>query len=188
MTNDQKWKAVSGNDKQYDGFFFYGVKSTKIFCRPSCKSKLPLKKNIIYFDNIKQAEQAEYRPCKRCRPDLIEYQPIKETAEKIKLLLDRYFNQEKEMAKEIEQIGVTHHRMVTIFKEYYGLTPKRYYDDLRIEEAKKRLIDTNGTIIDIVYDIGFTSLSAFYNLFKKNTNLSPSKYRKENNRGIHSEN
>jgi AraC family transcriptional regulator of adaptative response / methylphosphotriester-DNA alkyltransferase methyltransferase len=188
MTNDQKWKAVSENNKQYDGIFFYGVKSTKIFCRPSCKSKLPLKKNIVYFDNIKYAEQAEYRPCKRCRPDLIEYQPIKETAEKIKVVLDRYYNQEKEMVKEIEQIGVTRHRMVIIFKEYYGVTPKKYYDDLRIEEAKKKLVNTNDTIIDIAYGTGFASLSAFYNAFKKNTNLSPSKYRKEYDHGIHSGN
>ncbi|MDR3356264.1 MAG: AraC family transcriptional regulator, partial [Spirochaetaceae bacterium] len=58
MTDDQKWQAVLTNDGQYDGLFFYGVKSTKIFCRPSCKSKPPLKKNILYFENLKEAEQA----------------------------------------------------------------------------------------------------------------------------------
>ncbi|MDR1902539.1 MAG: helix-turn-helix domain-containing protein [Treponema sp.] len=188
MTADQKWKAVSENDEQYDSIFFYGVKSTKIFCRPSCKSKLPLKRNIVYFDSIKQAVKAGHRPCKRCRPDLLEYQPIREIAEKIKLLLNRYFNQENELAKEIGQIGVTGRRMVNIFKEYYGITPKKYYNYLRIEEAKKQLINTNDKIIDIAYGVGFASLSAFYTIFKKNTNLSPAKYRKGNNHGIRSEN
>jgi hypothetical protein len=50
MTDHERWKAVSGNDKDYDGVFLYGVKTTKIFCRPSCKSKLPLRKNMVYFE------------------------------------------------------------------------------------------------------------------------------------------
>jgi AraC family transcriptional regulator of adaptative response / methylphosphotriester-DNA alkyltransferase methyltransferase len=225
MTGDQKWQAVLENDEHYDGLFFYGVKSTKIFCRPSCKSKPPLKKNIVYFETEKQAEQAGYRPCKRCRPDLLEYRPIKEIAEKVKLLLDEAvpksgspgrtmilelqpiktaragykitnfgtgsdncFLSQKELAKKMGQIGVTHHRVVAIFKEYYGVTPKKYYDNLRIGEAKKKLLETNDTIIDIAYSVGFQSLSAFYKFFQKNVNLPPSKYRKEHNHGIHSPN
>jgi AraC family transcriptional regulator of adaptative response / methylphosphotriester-DNA alkyltransferase methyltransferase len=187
MTDNERWKAVLENDTHYDGIFFYGVKTTKIFCRPSCKSKAPLGKNVAYFATVKQAEQAGYRPCKRCRPDLLEYQPIKEMAEKIKVLLDSYFNREKDLSKEIGKIGVSYHRMVDIFKEYYGITPKKYYDNLRIEEAKKLLVTTNDTIIDISYNIGFASLSAFYNAFKKTANLTPSKYRKERSNGIHSE-
>jgi methylphosphotriester-DNA--protein-cysteine methyltransferase len=188
MTDDQKWQAVLTNNEQYDGLFFYVVKSTKIFCRPSCKSKPPLKKNILYFETIKQAEQAGHRPCKRCRPDLLEYRPIKEIAEKIKILLDNHFTQQKELAEKMEQIGVTYHRMVNIFKEYYGVTPKKYYDTLRLEEAKKKLLETNDTIIDIAYSVGFQSLSAFYKFFQKRMNSSPSKYRKEKNHGIHSQN
>ncbi|MDR2756488.1 MAG: hypothetical protein LBC20_12345 [Planctomycetaceae bacterium] len=77
MTDDQKWEAVLNNDERYDGLFFCGVKTTKIFCRPSCKAKTPLKKNVEYFENPKQAEKAGYRACKRCRPDLLECQPVK---------------------------------------------------------------------------------------------------------------
>jgi AraC family transcriptional regulator of adaptative response / methylphosphotriester-DNA alkyltransferase methyltransferase len=188
MTDDQKWQAVLKNDEQYDGLFFYGVKSTKIFCRPSCKSKPPLKKNILYFANLKEAEQAGHRPCKRCRPDLLEYQPLKEIAEKVKLLLENHFTRHKELVEEIGRIGVTHHRMVNIFKEYYGVTPKKYYDNLRIAETKKKLSETNDAIIDIAYSVGFQSLSAFYNFFRKRMNASPSKYKKEKNHGIHSQN
>jgi AraC family transcriptional regulator of adaptative response / methylphosphotriester-DNA alkyltransferase methyltransferase len=185
MTDDQKWEAVLRNDERYDGLFFYGVKTTKIFCRPSCKSKEPLKKNVVYFENLKQAEQAGHRPCKRCRPDLLKYQPVKEIAEKIKLLLDNHFFQQKVLSKKAGEIGVTYRRMIHIFKEYYGVTPKKYYDNLRLEEARKKLINTHDTIIDIAYSVGFLSLSAFYTFFQKNMNSSPSKYRKENNHGIH---
>jgi AraC family transcriptional regulator of adaptative response / methylphosphotriester-DNA alkyltransferase methyltransferase len=187
MTEDQKWQAVLKNDEQYDGLFFYGVKSTKIFCRPSCKSKPPLKKNVLYFENRKQAEQAGHRPCKRCRPDLLEYQPKKEIAGKVKLLLDKCFLSQKELSEKMRQIGVTYHRMVYIFKEYYDITPKKYYDNLRLCEAKQKLLETNDAIIDIAYSAGFQSLSAFYKFFQKNTNSSPSKYRKENNHGIYSQ-
>jgi AraC family transcriptional regulator of adaptative response / methylphosphotriester-DNA alkyltransferase methyltransferase len=186
MTDEQKLQVVLRHDEQYDGLFFVGVKSTKIFCRPSCKSKRPLRKNILFFENSKQAEQAGYRPCKRCRPDLLEYRPIKEIAEKVKLLLDNYFTRQRILEEEIRRIGVTYHRMVHIFKEYYGLTPKKYYDNLRIEEACKKLIHTGDTITDIAYSAGFQSLSAFYSAFQKSVNLSPSKYRKEGKHGIRS--
>jgi AraC family transcriptional regulator of adaptative response / methylphosphotriester-DNA alkyltransferase methyltransferase len=78
--------------------------------------------------------------------------------------------------------------VVTIFKEYYDVTPKKYYDTLRLEEAKKKLLETNDTIIDIAYRVGFQSLSAFYKFFQKRMNSSPSKYRGEKNHGIHSQN
>jgi AraC family transcriptional regulator of adaptative response / methylphosphotriester-DNA alkyltransferase methyltransferase len=188
MTSDQKWQALLTNDERYDGLFFYGVKSTKIFCRPSCKSKIPLKKNILYFENLKQAEQAGYRPCKRCRPDILKYQPVREIAEKVKLLIDNNFTRQKELAEKTKRIGITYHRMVTIFKEYYHVTPKKYYDTLRIQEAKRKLLETNDTITDIAYSAGFQSLSAFYKFFQKSMNSSPAKYRKEKDCGIHSQN
>ncbi|MDR0704629.1 MAG: methylated-DNA--[protein]-cysteine S-methyltransferase [Planctomycetaceae bacterium] len=74
MNNEQKWQAVAEHDDQYDGLFFVGVKSTKIFCQPSCKSKLPLRKNVLFFENVTQAKEAGYRSCKRCRPDLLDNQ------------------------------------------------------------------------------------------------------------------
>jgi AraC family transcriptional regulator of adaptative response / methylphosphotriester-DNA alkyltransferase methyltransferase len=188
MTDDQKWEAVLKNDGHYDGLFFYGVKSTKIFCRPSCKSKIPLKRNVVYFKNSEEAEQAGYRPCKRCRPELPEYQPIKEIAGKIKSLLDDNYSRQKIFAPGMTRIGVTYRRMIHIFREYYGITPKKYYDSLRLEEAGKKLLNTNDAIIDIAYSVGFQSLSGFYTFFQKNMHSSPSKYRKENNHGIHSQN
>ncbi|MDR1144066.1 MAG: AraC family transcriptional regulator, partial [Spirochaetaceae bacterium] len=105
MTGNEGWKAVSENDKDYDGIFLYGVKTTKIFCRPSCRSKLPLKKNIVYFETKEEAEQGGYRPCKRCRPDLLEYRPIEEIAEKTTSFIHAYFTERQKLARELERIG-----------------------------------------------------------------------------------
>jgi AraC family transcriptional regulator of adaptative response / methylphosphotriester-DNA alkyltransferase methyltransferase len=186
MTGEEKWQALVRRDGRYDGLFFTGVKSTKIFCRPSCKSKRPLRKNVLFFDSAKQAEKAGYRPCKRCRPDLLEYRPLQEIAEQVKLLIDSHVTRQKGLAQKMGRIGVTYHRAARIFKEYYGLTPKKYYDHLRIEEARKRLVETSDTIIHIAYDAGFQSLSAFYKLFEKTMNVPPSQYRKEYGYGIRS--
>jgi len=68
MENEIKWKAVIENDKSFDGYFFYAVKSTGIFCRPSCRSRPPLQNNVEFYDTSAEAINAGYRPCKRCLP------------------------------------------------------------------------------------------------------------------------
>lgn len=67
MTNE-KWQAIIDNDASYNNQFFYAVKTTRIFCKPSCKSRVPKKENVRIFSNAKQALQANFRPCKRCKP------------------------------------------------------------------------------------------------------------------------
>lgn len=75
MTESEKLRAVLECDGAYDGRFFYAVRSTGIYCRPSCKSRPPRPENIEYFDTVAEAEAAGYRPCKRCRPDVPDYDP-----------------------------------------------------------------------------------------------------------------
>lgn len=178
MTLKEKWNAVKQNDETCDGMFFYAVKTTGIFCRPSCKSRLPKRDNVEFFDTSDEALEAGYRPCKRCRPDLLEYKPVKEVAEKAKQLIDNFFAAKHELDEEIRRLGVTQHRMIRIFKEQYGVTPSEYMNELRIHEAKSRLAATGESIIDIAYSVGFNSLSAFYRLFRRMTGVSPANYRK----------
>lgn len=63
------WEAIVNNDSSYNGVFYYGVITTGIFCRPSCKSKCPLKEHVRIFESTDEAISADFRPCKRCRPD-----------------------------------------------------------------------------------------------------------------------
>lgn len=178
MTNDEKLTAVLNNDANYDGIFFYAVKSTGIYCRPSCKSKVPKRENILFFNTADAARRANFRPCKRCRSDLLDYQPVKEIAKKAKQLIDELFQEKNELDEKLRDIGVTQHRMVEIFKEQYGVTLLEYVNRLRLQEAKRLLTETNDEIIDIAYSIGFGSLSSFYRFFKIGTGDSPSSYRK----------
>lgn len=179
MTDAEKWTAVYDSDSSYDGLFFYAVKSTGIYCRPSCRSKPPKRENVLFFDSAAQARAASFRPCKRCRSDLLEYQPIKEIAEKTKLLLDTLYQQKNELTGQLRELGVSQHRMVEIFREHYGVSLLEYANGLRLSEAKRLLLETDDDIIDIAYAVGFASLSAFYDFWKKRVGYSPAAYRKK---------
>lgn len=171
MTEQEMWEAVQHSDASYDGLFFYAVKTTRIFCRPSCKSKPPKRENLCYFSSGEEARAAGFRPCKRCRSDLLEYQPMREIAAEIKTRLDR--------ASSLDDVGLTSRRMTDIFKQEYGVTPKEYADSLRLLAAKEMLSATTKKVIDIGYQAGFSSLAAFNRFFKQHTGQTPTEYRKE---------
>lgn len=179
MTQEEMWNAVLEKDAAYDGIFFYGVKSTGIYCRPSCKSKKPKQVNMTYYDTGEQARAAGFRPCKRCRSDLFEYEPIREIAQKAKRLLEDSFQKRWELNRELEQLGLSQHRMAEIFKAEYGVTLYEYTCELRLKEAKRLLADSDKDIIDIAYSTGFNSLSSFYRFFKNRAGAAPAIYRKE---------
>lgn len=179
MTESEMWKAVIENDEKYDRVFLYAVKTTGIYCRPSCKSKIPNIKNVIFFKDGNSAQQAGFRPCKRCRSDLLSYNHTKETAQKVKNLIDDFYSSSHGLNREIQELGLSRQQIVEIFKQEYGLTPKNYIDLLRIEKTKKLLTQTTDEIIDIAYSVGFNSISTFYRFFKKYTSKSPGAYREE---------
>jgi AraC family transcriptional regulator of adaptative response / methylphosphotriester-DNA alkyltransferase methyltransferase len=177
FTDDERWKATADCDTRYDGEFFYAVKTVGVYCRPSCKSRTPLRKNVCYFETPQEAEKAGFRPCKRCRPDLPDYAPVLEIARLTKELIDGYYHNRERLTEKMEQLGVTSGHLAVIFKQQYGMTPIQYLHQLRIEYAQKMLGETAMPIIDIAFDTGFNSLSAFYSFFKKNTGTTPKEYR-----------
>ena len=171
MTEQEMWEAVQRSDASYDGLFFYAVKTTGIFCRPSCKSKPPKRENLCSFASGEEARAAGFRPCKRCRSDLLEYQPMREIAAEIKVRLDK--------ASSLDDVGLTPRRMTDIFKQEYGATPKEYTDSRRLCAAKEMLAATQEKVIDVAYQAGFSSLAAFNRFFKQQTGQTPTEYRKE---------
>ena len=170
MTEQEMWEAVQRSDASYDGLFFYAVKTTGIFCRPSCRSKPPKRENLRYFASGDEARAAGFRPCKRCRSDLLEYQPMREIAAAVKDRLDR--------AAPLDDVGLTPRRITDIFKGEYGVTPKEYADSLRLCAAKEMLVTTQEKVIDVAYRAGFSSLAAFNRFFKQQTGQTPTQYRK----------
>ena len=178
QTEEEKWKAALACDETYDGRFYYGVKTTGIFCRPSCKSKSPRRENVEFFDTAEQARDSGLRPCKRCRPDLLEFQPQKEHAEKIKAVYDLYFSDHCRLTEELKGLGLSRNRIFQLFQKQYEKTPAEYLNGLRVDKAKELLANTPDNILTIAFQSGFESLSAFYSQFRRITGKSPNEYRK----------
>ena len=179
ISNIEKWDAVVNCDRSYDGKFFYGVKTTGIFCRPSCKSKEPLKENVEFFDNILEAAEKGMRPCKRCRPDLLNYEPLLEITEKAKNIYDQYFIDKVKLYSEINALGVSRNRLIYLFKNQYGFTPVEYINKLRADKAAELLKCTDVSILDISLQCGFGCTSSFYGAFKRYYKVSPGEYRRQ---------
>lgn len=178
MTEDGMYESVINNDENYDGLFIYGVKSTGIFCRPSCKSRKPLRENVCFFSNANEAIKKGFRPCKRCRSDLLTYRPMEDIAEKMRKHLDELYDNQSVWNGNLHEMGLSQRRIVEIFKNVYGMTPKAYADMLKLEEAKRLLSETDHKVIDIAAAVGFGGLSTFNRIFKEQTGCSPIMYRR----------
>ncbi len=179
MTEDEKWKAVVENNESMDGVFFYCVKTTGIFCRPSCKSKIPKRDNVFFVDTKEEAINLGFRPCKRCRSDLISYKPLKEVADELKKLTDNHWKDSVNFHQELRGLGFSEHRLIEIFREEYGITPAEYISEKKINYAKEMLVNSDMKIVDIAYDLNFSAISSFYKFFKEKTGMAPGMYRKQ---------
>lgn len=179
LTDDVMWHAAIMCDAGYDGMFYYAVKSTGIFCRPSCRSKTPHRDNVVYFANAQQAMTAGYRPCKRCRPELAgrTYDPAGETVSLMQKLLETQYEHLHSMDEVAQQVGMSAFHLQRLFKQYIGMTPKEYLDGVRVKKAMHLLGSSSLNNTEICYAVGFQSPSSFYNAFRKQTGLTPTEYK-----------
>lgn len=175
MTDSERWNAVITNDGSYDGRFFYGVKSTGIFCRPSCASKSPKSKNVVFFNSREEAERAGFRPCKRCRPDLITYDPMANLAEEAKAIIDCSFAERQELAKKLNELGISRRHLTELFEKRFDLSPEQYIAQIRFQRAKE-LLDMGCRVTDAAFAVGMESPSSFASFFKKQAGISPTEY------------
>lgn len=165
LTNSEKWNAVVTCDSTYDGLFFYGVKTTGIFCRPSCKLKSPRQSNVIFFDKSEDAITYGLRPCKRCKPDLFEFRPMLDLIEKAKHIIDNCFDDRYKLATVMKELGISQNHFIQLFRQQFNLTPVEYINKLRVEKAMEMLSNTDINILNIAMLCGFGSLSTFYEFF-----------------------
>lgn len=171
-----KWQAIISNDSSFDGVFFYGVKTTGIFCRPSCKSKEPKRENTCVFQTAQQALEARFRPCKRCKPTGSRL-PDDDWIEQIAHYADNHYKQPLTL-RSFSEIGHgSPYHLQRTFKRVKGMTPSEYLQHIRIENAKKLLGNSTLSVSDIGSKVGIPNTSYFITLFKKKTGCTPADYR-----------
>lgn len=176
MMTNEKWQAIIDNDASYNNQFFYAVKTTGIFCKPSCKSRIPKKENVRIFLNAEQALRANFRPCKRCKPTN-ERLPDSEWVALITEYIDKYFIEKLTLEKLANIAHGSPYHLHRTFKKIKGITPVEYIQQVRVNAAKEYLIHTNKAIADLAICVGMPNASYFITLFKKKTGHTPAQFR-----------
>lgn len=178
LSFEEMWEKIIACDRKYDGLFFTAVKTTKIYCRPSCRSRKPKKVNVEFYHDINEVEKAGFRPCKRCQPE-VEHSPHIETVRAIITFLVNHYKQPIGLKDIAEQVGLSPFYLERLFKQETNETPRTYLEKIRIDKAAYLLKNTKLTNLEICYEVGFQSPSNFYKVFRALKNCSPSEYRKE---------
>jgi AraC family transcriptional regulator, regulatory protein of adaptative response / methylated-DNA-[protein]-cysteine methyltransferase len=169
------WQAMLARDRRADGSFVFAVRSTHIYCRPSCPARRPLRKNALFFRSPKEAEQSGFRPCQRCRPQ--EQQEGAKLVRRAANLLARE-NEERPRLEELAaQLGSSSGKLRRAFRRTTGLSPRQFVEACRLNHFKK-LLREGKEITEALYQCGFGSPSRIYEKTSAHLGMTPAAYRK----------
>jgi AraC family transcriptional regulator of adaptative response/methylated-DNA-[protein]-cysteine methyltransferase len=158
---DPRWAAVMARDPAADGRFFYSVRTTGVYCRPSCAARSPRPENVAFHGSAAEAGQAGFRPCRRCRPD-----DAPAAVRQAALIADlcRHIEQAEQpptLQQLAERAGLSPHHLHRTFKAVTGVTPKAYADAQRARRVRHGL-QAGATVTEAIYGAGFNAGSRFY--------------------------
>ncbi|GAB3625470.1 adenosine deaminase [Pandoraea terrae] len=175
------YKAVAARDRRFDGWFFVGVSSTGIYCRPVCAVKTPRFENCTFYSSAAAAEKAGYRPCLKCRPELApgvaRFDAARELADAAAAMIDDGFLNGADLPGLASRIGVTERHLRRIFAAEFGVSPVEYAQTQRLLLAKRLLTDTALPVTDVALAAGFGSVRRFNGLFKTRYGFAPGRLR-----------
>ena len=181
MNSQQFYNALIARDRRFDGVFFVGVTTTKVYCRPICPSRRPQIQNCEFFRLAAAAEVAGYRPCLRCRPELAPGNAPIDAEQRIVGAALRYLDRLEEANQTVPELAEAFHISDRHFRRLLtkrlGVTPIQLMQTRRLLLAKQLLTDTNLTVNNVALASGFKSLRRFNGLFKERYRLSPTKLR-----------
>ena len=173
---DARWAAVLARDAAADGSFFYSVRTTGVYCRPSCGARPPRRANVEFHATAADAEKAGFRPCKRCKPD---QPPLAERHAALVTELCRIIDTSddaptlEDLARHASMSAFHVHR---IFKAATGLTPKAYATARRATRVRAELGKT-ATVTEAIYEAGYNSNARFYEKSREMLGMTPTRYR-----------
>ena len=178
MEEIEYWEAVRSRDRAYDGVFVYAVRSTGIYCRPSCPSRRPRREHVRYFEAPDQAERAGFRACRRCQPE-------KGTPDEPNLALVqricRYLSEPRDQLPTLEELAQEFHlspyHLQRTFKRIVGVTPRQYAEAQRLERFKAGL-KQGESVTDALYEAGYPSNSSAYTQAARQFGMTPTAYKR----------
>jgi AraC family transcriptional regulator, regulatory protein of adaptative response / methylated-DNA-[protein]-cysteine methyltransferase len=161
LHEDTCWEALSGRDAGADGRFFYAVKTTGVYCRPGCPSRLPLRRNVAFYETGAAAEAAGFRACKRCRPQEASSASRHLAAVERACALLRDSETVPRLADLADAAAISRYHFHRVFKQVTGTTPREYARSHRMTRLAERL-DAGEPVAPAIYAAGFGSSSGAY--------------------------
>ncbi len=174
--NDPRWARVVARDHKADNTFYYSVKTTGVYCRPSCGARLARPENVRFHATSEDAERAGFRPCKRCKPKLasLAQQHVANVIEACRII------EESETAPGLEalakRVGVSAYHFHRVFKQVAGLTPRQFAAAHRAQRVRNEL-GRSATVTAAIFDAGYNSNGRFYEKSNAVLGMTPSNYR-----------
>ncbi|MGV3616255.1 MAG: bifunctional DNA-binding transcriptional regulator/O6-methylguanine-DNA methyltransferase Ada [Fimbriimonas sp.] len=175
--SDPRWQAVVDRDGLFDGSFYYSVRTTGVYCRPSCGARLPKPENVRFHETREEAERAGFRPCRRCKPDEL-------------TLRQRQADRITEACRAMESgdgipsletlakgAGMSPHHFHRLFKTITGVTPKAYAVAHRTKRVQEELTRGGASVSETIYEAGFNSSGRFYEAADGMLGMTPSSYK-----------
>lgn len=171
------WNALVERDSSFDGQFVYAVRTTRVYCRPTCPSRRPNRKNVEFFANREMAERAGYRACLRCRPD-----SLTNVTEDLVMRVQEFIKQNLEQSLTLQAIGkavgVSPFHLQRVFKAHTGLTPREFADECRMSAVKEQL-KSGADVTSSLYQAGYSSSSRLYERSSNSLGMTPRAYAKQ---------
>jgi len=176
METELFWRAVQARDAKFDGAFVFGVRTTGIFCRPSCKAKAAKRENVEFFDGFERAELSGFRACLRCKPKLAEFaDPQIEIVLKMLEMIEA--DTEISLADLSEIMELSPSYLQRTFKQIMGASPKKYAEIKKMERFKDEVRD-GSDVVTAMYEAGYGSSSRLYEKAAENLGMTPAVYKK----------
>jgi AraC family transcriptional regulator of adaptative response/methylated-DNA-[protein]-cysteine methyltransferase len=176
IENDKRYQAIVSRDKKADGSFYYSVKTTGVYCRPSCAARLARPENVAFHDTTKDAREAGFRPCKRCKPDEVSLsERHKETISAVCRMIESA-EEEPTLQELADSAGMSTYHFHRLFKSITGLTPKAYAQAHRAKRMRKEL-ERGSSVTEAIFEAGFNSSSRFYEKANGVLGMTPTDFR-----------
>ena len=169
------WQQVLARDPKADGQFFYAVKTTKIFCRPSCPSRRPERKNVTFFPTAEMAREAGYRACLRCEPESVEKKADPQVAaiDRVASYLTEHAEERTRLKDVAKATGLAPLTILRGFKRVLGVSPREYAKAQRVAKFKEKVRLPKGTVTEAIYEAGFGSSSRMYEGADQTLGMTP---------------
>jgi len=173
----EKWKAVVERDETRDGLFVFAVRSTGIYCKPSCPARHPNTEQVVFFSEPDEAERSGFRACKRCHPREARSSARAELIQRTCRYIEANLDEKLTLENLSRQAGLSPFHFQRTFKRILGISPRQYVEARRLERVKRSL--TNGeTVTNSLYNAGFTSKSRLYEKTPPQFGVSPGIFRR----------